>query len=68
MNNSKTTVYGIIAAIGAAVAVILPQIEAMFDKDPATVTDWTIVIGAAVGVAAIFGLGKSAKDAPPKVG
>ena len=68
MNNAKTTVYGILAAIGAAIAVISPQIEAMFDKDAATNPDWTIIIGAAVGVAAIFGLGKSAKDATPKVG
>jgi len=65
-SNAKTTVYGIIAAIGTAVAVVAPQIEAIFDGDPATNPNWQIAIGAVIAVLALFGLGKSAKDAPAK--
>lgn len=62
--NSKTTIWGIIAAIGAAVGVVAPQLQLVFDGDAATNPDWQVVIGAGVAVLALFGIGKAAADAP----
>ena len=62
--NSKTTIWGIIGAIGAAIGVVAPQLQTIFDGDAATNPDWQVVIGTGVAVLALFGIGKAAADAP----
>ncbi len=50
----KTTAVGVIAGL----ILILPQIKALIDNDPATICDWNIVMA---GVGAII-FGSVAKD------
>ena len=58
----RTTVWGLVAGIGTALSVIVPQIGAIFDSNPATNPDWHIVVGAVMTFAALIGLGKTAAD------
>lgn len=60
MKNKKTTIGGLLSAI----AVVLGQVSALFDGDPTTNPEWTLVVGA-IGIAWAFFKSKDADEEEP---
>lgn len=58
----RTSSSGIALAVGIFVATCGPQFNTLFDNDPATMPDWSVIGGSIAALLGALGLGMSSRD------
>ena len=58
----RTTVWGLVAAVGIAFGVLGAQLKALTDDDPATTINIEVVCTTLAGIVGLFKMGQNARD------